>query len=73
MVIYLSNATVMSLLRPRLLAEGRTREAGRKLQTIGPLMVSSLVETLGSWDFANLVVVAMALIGLSCALLLRGR
>ena len=42
-------------------------------QTIGPLMVSSVVEALGSWDFANLVVVGMALIGLSCALVLRGR
>ena len=42
-------------------------------QTIGPLMVTSVVETMGSWDFANLVVVGMALIGLSCALLLRGR
>ena len=42
-------------------------------QTIGPLMVTSVVETLGSWDFANLVVAGMALTGLSCALLLRGR
>jgi len=42
-------------------------------QTIGPLMVTSVVETLGSWDFANLVVAGMALVGLSCALLLRGR
>ena len=42
-------------------------------QTIGPLMVTSVVEMMGSWDFANLVVVGMALIGLSCALALRGR
>lgn len=36
-IIQLTNAIVMSLLAPRILAEGRTREAGRKLQTIGPL------------------------------------
>ncbi|MFZ9037427.1 MAG: CynX/NimT family MFS transporter [Gammaproteobacteria bacterium] len=42
-------------------------------QTIGPLMVSSVVEFSGDWDFANLVVVGMAGIGLTCALLLRKR
>ena len=42
-------------------------------QTIGPLLVTSVVETLGSWDFANLVVAGLALTGLSCTLLLRGR
>ena len=42
-------------------------------QTIGPLMVSSVVEFSGNWDFANLVVVGMAGIGLTCALLLRKR
>ena len=42
-------------------------------QTIGPLMVSSVVEFSGKWDFANLVVVGMAGIGLTCALLLRTR
>ena len=40
-------------------------------QTIGPLMVSSAVEFVGSWSAANGVIVAMAAIGLSCALLLR--
>ena len=40
-------------------------------QTIGPLMVSSVVESLGDWNSANLVVLAMAGIGLGCALLLR--
>ena len=40
-------------------------------QTVGPLMVSSTVEILGSWDYANLIVGVMALIGLVCALLLR--
>ena len=40
-------------------------------QTVGPLMVSSTVEILGSWNYANLVVGVMALIGLGCALLLR--
>ncbi len=42
-------------------------------QTIGPLMVSSVVEYSGRWDFANWVVVSMAAIGLICALLLRKR
>ncbi len=42
-------------------------------QTIGPLMVSSVVEFSGNWDFANLVVVGMAGIGLPCAMLLRKR
>ena len=42
-------------------------------QTIGPLMVSSVVEKSGSWDTANLVVVSMAVIGLICAWLLRSR
>ncbi|MCP4335808.1 MAG: MFS transporter [Gammaproteobacteria bacterium] len=42
-------------------------------QTIGPLMVSSVVEYFSDWNTANLVVIAMAGIGLSCALLLRRR
>lgn len=42
-------------------------------QTIGPLMVSSVVEYSSNWNAANLVVIAMAGIGLSCALLLRSR
>ena len=42
-------------------------------QTIGPLMVSSTVEYYNDWNMANLVVVAMAGIGLGCALLLRKR
>jgi len=42
-------------------------------QTIGPLMVSSVVEFFSDWNMANLVVIAMAGIGLSCALLLRRR
>ncbi len=42
-------------------------------QTIGPLMVSAVVEKTASWDSANLVVVSMAMIGLFCAWLLRGR
>jgi CP family cyanate transporter-like MFS transporter len=42
-------------------------------QTIGPLMVSSIVEFSASWNYANLVVIAMAGIGLGCALLLRRR
>ena len=40
-------------------------------QTLGPMLVSSVVERAGSWDHANLVVLGFALIGLSCALLLR--
>ena len=42
-------------------------------QTIGPMMVSSVVEFSADWNSANLVVVAMASIGLTCALLLRKR
>ena len=42
-------------------------------QTIGPMMVSSIVEFSGSWDSANLVVVGMAAIGLASAVLLRSR
>lgn len=42
-------------------------------QTIGPMMVSSVVEFSGRWDYANGVVVSMATIGLICALLLRRR
>jgi MFS family permease len=42
-------------------------------QTIGPMMVSSIVEFSADWNSANLVVVAMAGIGLTCALLLRKR
>ncbi|MDH3760637.1 MAG: MFS transporter [Gammaproteobacteria bacterium] len=42
-------------------------------QTIGPLMVSSVVEFSGRWDTANAIVLVMATIGLACALLLRKR
>ncbi len=42
-------------------------------QTIGPMMVSSVVEFSADWNSANLVVVVMAGIGLTCALLLRKR
>ncbi|MCP4769131.1 MAG: MFS transporter [Gammaproteobacteria bacterium] len=42
-------------------------------QTIGPLMVSSMVESFNDWNMANGVVIAMAGIGLSCAFLLRRR
>jgi len=42
-------------------------------QTIGPMMVSSMVEYSGSWDSANLVVISMAVIGLASAWLLRRR
>ncbi|UCH40407.1 MAG: MFS transporter [Gammaproteobacteria bacterium] len=42
-------------------------------QTIGPMMVSSVVELSGSWNSANVIVAAMALIGLGSALLLRKR
>ena len=42
-------------------------------QTIGPMMVSSIVEFSADWNSANLVVIAMAGMGLSCALLLRKR
>lgn len=40
-------------------------------QTIGPLMVSSVVEFSGRWSSANLVVAGMALTGFAMALLLR--
>lgn len=40
-------------------------------QTIGPLLVSSVVEMANDWNYANLVVLLMAGIGLSCARLLR--
>ncbi len=42
-------------------------------QTIGPLMVSSVVEYSGSWDYANAIVLSMVVIGLVCALSLRKR
>ena len=42
-------------------------------QTIGPLLVSSIVEFSGNWNFANTVVLGMAGIGLCCAWLLRKR
>ena len=42
-------------------------------QTIGPLMVSSVVEINNDWNYANLVVITMAVIGLASALLLRRR
>ncbi len=42
-------------------------------QTIGPMMVSSIVEFTGSWNSANLIVVGMAAIGLVSAGLLRSR
>lgn len=42
-------------------------------QTLGPLMVSSVVEYFDQWSSANLVVVTMASIGLYCAWLLRSR
>ncbi len=42
-------------------------------QTIGPLMVSSVVEYSADWNMANLVVIAMAGTGLTCARLLRRR
>ena len=40
-------------------------------QTIGPLMISSVVEYSQNWNYANLVMVAIAGIGLACALRLR--
>ena len=40
-------------------------------QTIGPLLVSGLVERGGAWVFASLEVMLFAVIGLACALLLR--
>jgi hypothetical protein len=42
-------------------------------QTIGPMMVSSIVEYSADWNSANLIVVAMSGLGLCCALLLRKR
>jgi cyanate permease len=42
-------------------------------QTIGPMMVSSMVEFSGSWNSANLLVVSFAAIGLVSAWLLRSR
>ena len=42
-------------------------------QTIGPMMVSSMVEFSGSWNSANLLVVSFAAIGLVSARLLRSR
>ena len=42
-------------------------------QTIGPMMVSSMVEFSGSWNSANLIVISMAVIGLVSAWLLRSR
>jgi MFS family permease len=42
-------------------------------QTIGPMMVSSLVEFSGSWNSANLLVISFATIGLASAWLLRNR
>ena len=42
-------------------------------QTLGPLIVSSVVEFSGRWDSAITVVVIISLIGLGCALLLRRR
>ena len=42
-------------------------------QTIGPLMVSSVVEYSAQWSSANLVMITMACIGLFCAWLLRSR
>ncbi len=40
-------------------------------QTIGPALVSNLVEYGGAWDYANIEIVGMAGIGLICALALR--
>lgn len=42
-------------------------------QTGGTLMVSSLVEVTGSWNYANLIVFIMAGVGLYCAWLMRSR
>ncbi len=41
-LIRLSNATVLSLLRPRVLDRVRNRETGRKLQTLAPLAQTSV-------------------------------
>ncbi|MFT5505599.1 MAG: CP family cyanate transporter-like MFS transporter [Gammaproteobacteria bacterium] len=40
-------------------------------QTIGPLMVSSIVEFNSSWNYANLIVLLMTGVGLFCALQIR--
>ena len=42
-------------------------------QTIGPLMVGSLVETGGTWAYAGFEIALMAGLGLLCAGLLRKR
>ena len=42
-------------------------------QTIGPLMVSSVVELYGSWSAAIVVMLALTSIGLVCALVIRAR
>ena len=42
-------------------------------QTIGPLMVGSVVEYSGHWNAAIAVVTALTLVGLACALVLRRR
>ena len=57
-VIRLSNATVLSLLRPRILDRVRSRETGRKLQTLAPLAQTSvklLVVLVGSLLILQLV------------------
>ena len=57
-LIRLSNATVLSLLRPRVLDRVRSREAGRKLQTLAPLAQTSvklLVVLVGSLLVLQLV------------------
>ena len=41
-LVRLSNATVLSLLRPRILERVGSREAGRKLQTLAPLAQTSV-------------------------------
>jgi hypothetical protein len=42
-------------------------------QTIGPMMVSSMVEFSGSWNSANILVISFAAIGLVSAWMLRSR
>ena len=42
-------------------------------QTIGPMMVSSMVEVSGSWNSANILVISFATIGLVSAWMLRSR
>jgi MFS family permease len=42
-------------------------------QTIGPMMVSSMVEFSGSWNSANFLVISFATIGLASAWMLRSR